>query len=71
MVEYKLKDRGKYFIKVDKWYPSSQISSCCGNKQKLDLQTRNYKCSCGLVIERDCNAALNIKKEGLRLLEVA
>ena len=71
MLEYKLNDRGKYFIKVDKWFPSSQICSCCGNKQKLNLQTRIYKCNCGLQIDRDYNAAINIRNEGIRLLAVA
>lgn len=37
MLEYKLADRGKYFVKVDKWYPSSQICSCCGNQKNLHL----------------------------------
>ena len=71
MLEYKLNDRGKYFIKVDKWYPSSQLCSCCGKQKKLTLADRIYKCDCGLTIDRDLNAAINIKKEGLRLLGVA
>ena len=71
MLEYKLSDRGKYFIKVDKWYPSSQICSCCGNQKKITLADRIYKCSCGLEIDRDYNAAINIKNEGLRLLKAA
>lgn len=71
MLEYKLSDRGKYFIKVDKWYPSSQLCSCCGSQRKLTLADRIYKCDCGLTIDRDYNAAINIKNEGLRLLEVA
>lgn len=71
MLEYKLVDRGKYFVKVDKWFPSSQICSCCGNRKKLTLADRIYKCDCGLTIDRDVNAAINIKKEGLRLLGVA
>ena len=33
MLEYKLADRGKYFVKVDKWYPSSQLYSCCGRQK--------------------------------------
>lgn len=68
MLEYKFTDRGKYFIKVDKWYPSSQICSCCGRRRKLTLTERNYKCECGLAINRDHNAAINIKNEGLRIL---
>ena len=71
MLEYKLSDRGKYFVKVDKWCPSSQICHCCGNRQKLKLSDRIYKCGCGLVIDRDYNAAINIRNEGLRLLNTA
>ena len=68
MLEYKLNDRGKYFIKVDKWYPSSQICHCCGSKKKLTLEQRVYECKCGYVCDRDYNAAKNILDEGLRLL---
>lgn len=72
MLEYKLSDRGKYFVKAGRFYPSSQICSCCGNKKKLMLADRIYKCDCGLTLDRDHNAAINILNEGLRLLnEVA
>lgn len=71
MLEYKLSDRGKFFVKVDKWYPSSQICSCCGERKKLTLGDRIYKCDCGLTINRDYNAAINIKNEGLRILKSA
>ena len=72
MLDYKLRYQGKQLIKVDKWYPSSQICSGCGNKQKIPLSTRTYRCPCcGLVIDRDYNAAINIKNEALRLVEVA
>ena len=71
MLEYKLSDRGKYFVKVDKWFPSSQICSCCGSRKKLTLVDRIYRCNCGLNIDRDVNAAINIKNEGLKLLNVA
>ena len=66
LLEYKLKDRGKYFIKVDKWYPSSQICCKCGSKHKLLLSDRVYRCECGNVIDRDYNAAINILNEGLK-----
>ena len=46
MLEYKLTDRGKYFVKVDKWFPSSQLCSCCGSRKKLTLADRIYRCSC-------------------------
>ena len=71
MLEYKLQDRGKYFVKVDKWYASSQICSKCGNKKKISLNERTYICECGNIIDRDLNAAINIKNEGLRLLKKA
>ena len=68
ILEYKLAERGKHLIKVDKWYPSSQLCSSCGFCRKPKLNERTYTCpSCGLVIDRDYNAALNIKSEGLRL----
>ena len=68
MLEYKLSDRGKTLVKVDRFYPSSQLCSCCGNRKKLELSERKYICTCGLEIDRDLNAAINIKNEGLRLL---
>ena len=68
-LEYKLADRGKIFQKVDKWFPSSQLCSCCGNRKKLELSQRVYVCEqCGLSIDRDQNSAINIKMEGLRIL---
>ena len=68
MLEYKLSDRGKALVRVDKFYPSSQLCSCCGNRKKLTLSERKYICACGLEIDRDLNAAINIKNEGLRPL---
>lgn len=68
MLEYKLSDRGKTLVKVDKFYPSSQLCSCCGNRKKLELSERKYICTCGFEIDRDLNAAINIKNEGIRLL---
>lgn len=68
-LSYKLHDRSKYFIKVDNWYPSSQICSLCGAKKKMELKERTYICDCGNIMDRDLNAAINIKEEGLRLLK--
>lgn len=70
MLEYKLADRGKYLVKVDKWFPSSQICHCCGivHPEMKDLRIRTMTCDCGLIISRDQNAAINIKIEGLRIL---
>ena len=71
MLEYKLSDRNKYLVKVDKWFPSSQICHCCGmlHPEMKDLTIRTMKCDCGLTISRDQNAAINILQEGLRLLK--
>ena len=70
MLEYKLADRGKYLVRVDKWYPSSQICHRCGirHPEMKDLRIRTMRCSCGLVMNRDQNAAINIRQEGLRML---
>lgn len=70
MLEYKLSDRNKYFVKVDKWFPSSQICHCCGTQhpEMKDLANRKMICDCGLIMNRDQNAAINILNEGLRLL---
>ena len=70
MLEYKLANRGKYLVKVDRWYPSSQICYCCGKRhpEMKDLRIRTMRCECGYVMDRDRNAAMNIKKEGLRIM---
>lgn len=70
MLEYKLARRGKVLIKVDKWYPSSQLCHCCGtqNPELKDLSMRKWICpSCGSEHDRDTNAAINIREEGIRL----
>ena len=70
MLEYKLSERNKYLVKVDKWFPSSQICHRCGevHPEMKNLTIRTMKCDCGLVISRDQNAAINILREGLRIL---
>lgn len=71
MLEYKLKLRGKYLVRIDKWFPSSQICNCCGSIKKLSLNDRVYRCDCGYTGDRDHNAAINILNEGLRILQVS
>ncbi|UJL45724.1 transposase [Virgibacillus sp. NKC19-16] len=67
-LSYKLKEQGKQLKKVDKWFPSTKKCSCCGAEKPMPLSERIYQCGCGYVGDRDLNAAINIKNEGLRLL---
>jgi len=68
-LDYKLTEQGKQIIKISKWFPSSKMCSFCGTvKDDLPLAERIYRCGCGFVCDRDVNAALNIRNEGIRLL---
>ena len=59
---------GKKLVRIDKWYPSSKICSCCGKlKKELKLEDRIYSCTCGNQMNREENAAINICREGLRI----
>lgn len=64
LIEYKCKFCEIELIKADRFYPSSKKCSGCGNiKKDLKLKDRTYKCDCcGLVIDRDYNAALNLER---------
>ncbi len=69
ILSYKLTDRGKAFVKIDKWFPSSKMCRHCGSiNHELALSDRVWTCSCGTTINRDENAAINIMNEGLRML---
>ncbi len=69
MLSYKLKEQGKELVKVDRFYPSSKKCSVCGKiKSNLLLSERIYRCDCGNVMDRDVNAAINIREEGKRIL---
>ena len=63
-MKYKCEWNGIKFVQADKFYPSSKTCSCCGKlKRNLKLSDRTYKCDqCGLVIDRDYNAAINLMK---------
>lgn len=71
MLEYKLAERGRYLIRTAKDFPSSERCSDCGHIEPSvkDLSVRKWKCpQCGAHHDRDINAAVNIRAEGIRLL---
>lgn len=73
MLQYKMAERGKYLVMIEKWFPSTKRCSKCGFvKDNISLNTREWVCDrCGALHDRDINAAENIKIEGLRVLKKA
>ena len=67
---WQCKKRGVRLIEADMFFPSSKTCSGCGAiKQNLMLSEREYVCGeCGLIVDRDLNAALNLKGQGLSLI---
>lgn len=61
--------KGSCLVRIDQMYPSSKTCSVCGEvKSDLKLSDRIYICpECGCAIDRDCNAAVNIREEGKRI----
>ena len=50
---------------IDRWFPSSKTCSDCGKQHDMPLHRRVFKCECGLTLDRDVNAAINILGQGL------
>ncbi len=71
-LEYKALWHGRTFVRVGRWFPSTKRCSACGFVvEKLPLSTRRWTCpECGIEHDRDVNAAINIRQEGLRILEL-
>ena len=69
-IEYKSAWNNIPVIIADRFFPSAKLCSCCGNiKKDLKLSDRIYECECGYVIDRDYQAALNLKRYGEMVLE--
>jgi len=66
-LEYKAKAQGKHLVKIDQWFASSKTCSCCDHKvDSLPLEVRFWTCqSCHTEHDRDINAAINIRKQGI------
>ena len=71
-IEYKSQWYERELIFVDRFFPSSKLCSCCGWKNNnLKLSDREFICEeCGMVIDRDLNASINIENEGLRIYQL-
>lgn len=70
MLKYKAADEGKIYVEVDRFFPSSKTCSVCLNRVgSLALDVRSWRCqNCETKHDRDVNAAINIREEGLRIL---
>ena len=69
-IKYKSLRSNIQVIIADRFFPSSKLCSCCGNiKKDLKLSDRIYKCECGNIIDRDCQAALNLKQYGENVIK--
>ncbi|WP_409474920.1 RNA-guided endonuclease InsQ/TnpB family protein [Streptomyces sp. HC307] len=71
-LEAKCRRYGRGFVRVDRWFPSTQLCSNCGAltgpKGITQLGIRKWTCACGAVHDRDGNAEINLRHEGRRLL---
>ncbi|MBD3227087.1 MAG: IS200/IS605 family element transposase accessory protein TnpB [Candidatus Lokiarchaeota archaeon] len=70
ILKYKMEQKGKHLILVDRYFPSSKLCSCCGYKnENLELNHREWTCpQCHTHHHRDINASENIEREGKRIL---
>ncbi|MFB2975022.1 RNA-guided endonuclease InsQ/TnpB family protein [Microseira sp. BLCC-F43] len=72
MLIYKVTFFGTTVELVERWFPSSKTCSCCGNIQPMPLKERVYFCSkCGVSIDRDLNAAINLENAPKTLVRAA
>jgi len=64
MIEYKAQLRNCRVVVVDRWFPSSKMCSGCGQLHDMPLDQRTMRCDCGLDMDRDLNAAINLLNYG-------
>lgn len=64
-LEYKCEMTGARLFMADRFYPSSKTCSSCGKVREMPLSVRRMQCECGLDIDRDLNAALNLRRQAL------
>ena len=71
MIKYKAAWHNRKIIEIGRFYPSSKLCSCCGHKMNyMGLEVRKWTCpNCSEIHDRDINATINIKNEGLRILD--
>ena len=71
-LQYKLDREGKVLVEIDRWFPSSKLCSNCHYQiSEMPLDVRTWTCpSCSTHHDRDGNAAINIRAEGIRMLSV-
>lgn len=68
-LEYKSTWNRKHLVVIDRFFPSSKMCSQCGSiNEELTLKDRTWVCGCGVTHDRDLNAAINIRNEGIRTL---
>lgn len=71
ILKYVVTIRGKHTDCVGRWEPTTQTCSCCGHRQKMKLRERIFDCEkCDMVLDRDHNAAKNIKRVGTSTLSL-
>ena len=70
-LDYKLKHKGGKFVEIDRWFPSSKLcSNCFYQVSEMPLDVREWTCPhCGTHHDRDGNAAINIRAEGIRMIK--
>lgn len=69
---YKLEEYGKKIIRVNRYFASTKTCSCCGNVlENISIEERVFHCPlCNSTMDRDHNAAINLRLEGMKLLEI-